>query len=163
MTDLSALPVPFASEPMELEPDWIDYNGHLNMAYYNVLFDRGCDALFDVLGMGPDYARTRRKTFYTAETHLCYNREIHLGDKVIATCQILDHDEKRIHLFQELRHVDGWLSATLEAMSLHVDMDGPKVAPFDPPILKNVEALARSHANLPRPDAAGKRIEIRRR
>ena len=50
---------PFVSSVMQVEPDWIDYNGHLNMAYYNVLFDRAVDEAFGLLGCGPDYLKTR--------------------------------------------------------------------------------------------------------
>lgn len=154
---------PFLSSAMELEKDWIDYNGHLNMAYYTVLFDRGADEVYGLFGMGPEYAAARRLTTYTAETHLCYVRELHLGDKVECTFQILDHDEKRLHSFQELRHVDGWLSATLEVLMLHIDMAGPKVAPFPPDVRGKVEAMFAAHGNLPKPERAGRSIGIRRK
>ena len=81
---------------MDIEKDWIDYNGHLNMAYYNVLFDRCSDEAFEMMGMGPDYAKQRRLTIYTAEVHVCYVQELHLGDKVTVTFQLLDHDDKRL-------------------------------------------------------------------
>jgi acyl-CoA thioesterase FadM len=102
---------PFVSSVMEIQPDWIDYNGHMNMAFYTVLFDRCADEAYEPLGLGPDYAQTRRCTTYTAEFHVCYLRELHLSDRVTSTFQLLDHDEKRFHVFQELRHVDGWLAA----------------------------------------------------
>ncbi|MEM8750466.1 MAG: thioesterase family protein [Pseudomonadota bacterium] len=154
---------PVFSPLMELQPDWIDYNGHLNMAFYNVLFDRGCDVAFEDLGMGPDYATNRKLTIYTAEAHVRYVREVHLGDKVQVSAQILDHDEKRLHIFQELRHSDGWLSATSETIALHVDMTGPKVAPFPEDIASLVNEMAQKHARLPYPENAGRRIEIRRK
>ena len=119
---------------MEIEKDWIDYNGHLNMAYYNVLFDRGSDEAFEIMGMGPAYARDRKLTIYTAEVHVCYVQELHLGDKVTVTFHLIDHDDKRLRAYQEIRHVDGWLAATSESLSLHIDMSGPKVAPFPPDV-----------------------------
>ena len=79
---------PFVSASMDIEKDWIDYNGHLNMAYYNVLFDRCSDDAFEAMGMGPDYARERKLTIYTAEVHVCYVQELHLGDKVTVTFQL---------------------------------------------------------------------------
>lgn len=158
-----SLSAPFVSPVMEIEKEWIDYNGHLNMAYYNVLFDRCSDDAFELMGMGPNYARERRLTTYTAEVHICYVRELHLGDRVTATVQLLDHDEKRIRYFQELRHVDGWLAATSENLMLHVDMAGPKVAPFPPDIGEKVEAMAKAHAFLPMPERAGRSIAIRRK
>ena len=153
----------FVSRPLEIEPAWIDYNGHLNMAYYNVLFDRCADEAFELLGMGPKYAEQRRLTTYTAEVHICYVRELHLGDTVTCTFQLLDNDEKRFHVFQELHHVDGWLAATSEVLTLHVDMAGPKVCPFPPEVLAKIEAMRAAHAGLPRPERAGRSIGIRRK
>lgn len=154
---------PFISRVLEIQPDWIDYNGHLNMAYYNVLFDQGGDEAFAHLGMGPNYARERRLTTYTAEIHVCYVRELHLSDKVTCSLHLLDHDEKRFHFYQELRHVDGWLSATCENLTLHVDMNGPKVCPMPPDILANIEAMRAEHSILPRPERAGRSIGIKRK
>lgn len=154
---------PFISSTMDIEKDWIDYNGHLNMAYYNVLFDRGADEAFALLGMGPRYAEERKLTTYTAEIHVCYVRELHLGHRVFSTFQLLDRDEKRFHFFQELKHEDGWLAATSEVLTLHVDMTGPKVAPFPPDISERMDAMAAAHAGLPRPERAGRSIGIRRR
>lgn len=154
---------PFVSRVMEVEEGWIDYNGHMNMAYYNVLFDRSVDEAYEEMGLGPSYAETRRLTTYTAEVHVCYVRELHLGDKVTCDFQLLDFDEKRFHVFQELRHVDGWTAATSEGLSLHIDMSGPKVAPFPADIRARIEAMHASHASLPRPERAGRSIGIRRK
>jgi acyl-CoA thioester hydrolase len=152
---------PFVSQPREVQKDWIDYNGHMNMAYYNVLFDRSADDAFELMGLGPAYAEKRRLTVYTAEIHVCYVRELHLGDRVTCSFQLLDHDEKRLRFYQELRHSDGWLAATAETLTLHIDMTGPKVAPFPPDIREKVEAMAASHAVLPMPERAGRSIAIK--
>lgn len=157
MTDVA-----FRSQPMSVEPEWIDYNGHMNMAYYNVLFDRCADQIYDQLGFGPEYAATRGFTTYTAEFHVCYVRELHLGDTVTATFQMLDIDEKRFHSYQELWHVDGWLAATAEALGLHIDMSGPRVAPMPDDIAAKVGAIHRAHSVLPRPERAGRSIGIKR-
>jgi acyl-CoA thioester hydrolase len=156
-------PAPFVSEAMDIEKDWIDYNGHLNMAYYNVLFDRGADRALDVLGIGASYARERQLTIYTAEVHVCYVQELHLDHKVTVSFQLLDHDDKRLRAYQEIRHVDGWLAATSETLSLHVDMTGPKVAPFPADIIVGIEAMRTAHAALPMPERAGRSIGIRRK
>src|SRR5499433_347726 len=87
---------PFVSSLMRVEAGWIDYNGHLNMAYYNVLFDRCSDEAFEIMGMGPDYARERQLTIYTAEVHVCYVQELHLSHRVTVTFQLIDHDDKRL-------------------------------------------------------------------
>ena len=157
MTETSTI----VSRRMEVESGWIDYNGHMNMAYYNVLFDRGADEAFDRLGIGAAYVTERRLTIYTAEIHVCYVRELHLADQVTVSFQLLDHDDKRLRAYQEIRHADGWLAATSETLSLHVDMAGPKVAPFPPDILPKIEALRAEHASLAMPERAGRSIAIR--
>ncbi len=153
---------PFLSPPMRVEPEWIDYNGHLNMAFYNVLFDRGVDRVWERLGFGPAYSEAHGFTTYTAEFHLRYLREIHEGDTVRASFQLLDHDAKRLHFYQELIQSDGWISATGEGLMLHIDQSGPRVAPMPADILANVEGLAAEHRTLPVPESVGKPIGIRR-
>jgi acyl-CoA thioester hydrolase len=154
---------PFVSRAMAIEQAWIDYNGHLNMAYYNVLFDRCSDDAFEAMGLGPDYAKQRRLTIYTAEVHVCYLRELRLGDQVTVSFQLLDHDDKRLRAYQEIRHTEGWLSATSESLSLHVDMSGPKVAPFPADVAGKVEAMRAAHAAMPMPERAGRSIGIKRK
>ena len=158
-----SIAAPFVSRVLEVEKDWIDYNGHMNMAYYNVLFDRCADEAFEIMCMGPAYASERRLTVYTAEIHVCYVRELHLGDKVTATFHLIDHDEKRLRVYQELRHVDGWLAATSEVLTLHIDMSGPKVAPFPDDILARVKAMRAAHRDLAMPERAGRSIGIARK
>ena len=157
------IPAPFVSQPMAIEKDWIDYNGHLNMAYYNVLFDRCSDEAFEAMGMGLDYVKSRRLTIYTAEVHVCYVQELHLDHKVTVSFQLIDHDEKRLRFYQEIRHADGWLAATSEQLALHVDMSGPKVAPFPADVLAKIEAMRAAHAALQMPERAGRSIGIRRK
>jgi acyl-CoA thioester hydrolase len=152
---------PFVSSLMRVEPQWIDYNGHLNMAYYNVLFDRAVDEVYEVLGIGLDYLKQTHHSTFTAEVHVRYLRELRENDPVRVTFQLLDYDAKRIHYFEQLLHADeGWLSATSENMTLHVDMTAKKVAPFPNSIMRALAAMKAAHAKLPRPEAAGRRIAM---
>ncbi|UGV25783.1 thioesterase [Rhodopseudomonas boonkerdii] len=164
MTEINELlrrPAVFKSSIMQIEPQWIDYNGHLNMAYYNVLFDRAVDELWLQIGMGPDYLKERNNSSFTAECHVRYVREIHLGDPAQVSILVVAADEKRIHTFKELRHAtEGWLSATSENMTLHMDMTARKVAPFPPDINANVRALAEAHSSLDRPEGVGRSIAM---
>jgi acyl-CoA thioester hydrolase len=88
---------PFVSSVMRVEPGWIDFNGHLNMAYYNVLFDRAVDEVYEPLGLGSRYVETTRHSTFTAEVHVRYLRELHAEDPVHVTFQLLDFDAKRLH------------------------------------------------------------------
>ncbi|AEI94519.1 thioesterase family protein [Roseobacter litoralis] len=156
-----SLSVPFRSSVARVRPEWIDYNGHMNMAYYAVLFDEAGDEIYPEIGFGPDYQKTGFTT-YTAEFHICYLRELHLNDAVTVTLQLIDFDEKRFHFYQEIWHEDGWCAATGEAMGLHVDQSGPKVAAMPPHVLANLKKLHDAHAKLPRPHRVGRRIGIPR-
>jgi acyl-CoA thioester hydrolase len=154
-------PSPFVSSLMRVEPQWIDYNGHLNMAYYNVLFDRALDELFAMLGMGPDYLAARNASTMTAECHVRYLREIHEGDPVRVHMLVLAADAKRLHTFEELRHAEeDFVSATSENMTLHIDMTARRVAPFPPDIAERVRAVMTAQLSVPRPDGIGRRIAM---
>jgi acyl-CoA thioester hydrolase len=154
-------PVPFLSSVMRIEPQWIDYNGHLNMAYYNVLFDRAIDELWLELGIGPDYMKARGGTTFSAECHVRYLREIHQEDPVQIAVLLLAADEKRLHTFEELRHAnEGWLSATSENIHLHVDIVARKTAPFPPDIQDNISRLTDAHRGVARPEGIGRKIAM---
>src|SRR3954462_4211780 len=159
--DLLLRPVPFLSSVMQIEPRWIDYNGHLNMAYYNVMFDRAIDQLWLKLGIGPAYMKERHGSTFTAECHVRYLREIHLGDPVQVSILLVAADEKRLHTFEELRHAaDGWLSATSENMTIHIDMAARKTAPFPPDIRARIEAVVNAHRTVPRPEGIGRKVAM---
>ena len=160
-TDDALMPAPFLSSVMQIEPQWIDYNGHLNMAYYNVMFDRAIDELWLKLGIGPGYMKARQGSTLTAECHVRYLREIHLGDPVQVSILLAGADEKRLHTFEELRHAsEGWLSATSENMTLHIDMAARKTAPFPPDIRARIAAVAKAHSAVARPEGIGRKIAM---
>jgi acyl-CoA thioester hydrolase len=143
---------------MQIEPQWIDYNGHLNMAYYNVMMDRAIDQMWLHLGIGPAYMKERHGSTFTAEAHVRYLREIHLGDPVQISVYLLGHDEKRLHTFEELRHAtEGWLSGHSENMTLHMDMKAAEGAPFPPDIRAPHRAVVASHAAVARPEGPAAR------
>jgi acyl-CoA thioester hydrolase len=161
LSELKARTGPYICSVMQIEQDWIDYNGHLNMAYYNVIMDRSIDELFAVLGMGPNYLKARNGSTMTAECHVRYLREVHLGDPLQVTAYVIGADEKRLHTFEELRHAtEGWVSATSENMTLHMDMNARKVAPFPSDIAERIRAVADAHAKLPRPDGLGRNVAL---
>ena len=152
---------PFVSSVMRVEPGWIDYNGHLNMAYYNVLFDRAVDEMLELIGCGADYVSKRHQSWFAAEVHVRYLRELHADDPVRATFQLLAYDSKRMHFFEQLFHaVEGWVAATSENMALHVDMKAGKTVAVPADIVPRLARLAASHAELPLPEAAGRRIAM---
>ena len=152
---------PFVSSVMRIEPQWIDYNGHRSVAYYNVLFDRAVDEVYELIGLGPSYLERTKHSTMVVEAHVRYLRELKLEDPVRVVVQLLDYDAKRIHLFEELRHAtENWVSATSENMTLSVNMTTKKVAPFHDSVLLLLERMKTAHAGLPWPDGAGRSVQM---
>jgi acyl-CoA thioester hydrolase len=155
------IPAPFVSSLMRIEPAWIDYNGHLNVAYYNVLFDRAVDEVYELVGLGPSYLAKHKHSTMVAEAHVRYLRELRETDPVRVAVQLLDYDAKRIHLFEQLLHADeGWVSATSETMTLHVDMTAKKVTAFPDDVMRALATMKEAHAKLPMPEGAGRRVAM---
>jgi len=157
-------PSPYVSTLQKVEDQWIDYNGHFNMAYYNVLFDRGGDEAFDAVGLGPDYVKAANASFFTLEVHITYIRELHAGDEVRIETQFLDCDAKRVHYVQQMFHAaEGWLACVSENIVMHIDMNLRKSSPFPPDILAKVQEMTAEHRKLPVPPQVGHRIGIPRK
>lgn len=145
-------------------PEWIDYNGHMNVAYYVLAFDRATDRLFDYLEIGEAYRRATHHSVFALEAHVTYERELRQDDEFVIATRLIDADSKRLHLFHAMtRMKDNELSATIEVMGLHVDMAGPKSAPLPEAAYAKVEALLAEHRRLPPPPQLGRQIGIRRR
>ncbi|HYM99670.1 MAG TPA: thioesterase family protein [Aestuariivirgaceae bacterium] len=154
-------PAPFIGRTQEVESQWIDYNGHFNMAYYNVIFDRCGDEAFALMGLGPDYVAKTNCSFFTLEAHITYLRELRARDPVRVTVQFLDYDSKRVHYVQEMFHADeGWLSCVTENIVMHVDMAAKKSAPFPSEVLEKIKSMHQAHKPLPVPPQVGHRIAI---
>lgn len=152
---------PFVSSVMRVEPAWLDYNGHLNMAYYNVLFDRGVEEAFYLVGLGEHYVKSNNCSYFSAEVHIRYLRELGPGDPVRVTLQLLDFDSKRLHFFQQLFHAsEGWISATSEQLSLHVDLAAKRTSPFPQHVADRLAEMKAAHAQLPHPEAVGRRVAM---
>lgn len=155
---------PFRSTRMAIEPKWIDYNGHFNMAYYGVLFDRAADEVFETFGLGPDYVKTTNNSFFTLETHTSYLREMKATDPVAVDSQILDSDHKRVHYVQQMVHADeGWIACVIEVMVSHVDLTVHKTSNFPDDVKAKIEAMREAHKTLPVPQQVGHRIGIPRK
>jgi acyl-CoA thioester hydrolase len=158
------IPAPFEHFEGEVLPEWIDYNGHMNLAYYTVLFDQATDLLFDALGLGLDYRRTTRMGTFVAETHNRYERELLVGARVRVATQIVAADEKRLYLAHEMFAMGGGKrAATQELMFLHVNLVARRVTPFPEDLHARVAAAAAAHVQLPRPDWVGRRIAMPQR
>jgi acyl-CoA thioester hydrolase len=157
------MPPPLRPFTITVQPDWIDYNGHMNVAFYVLAFDKATDGLLDHLGLGETYRRTTNCSIYVLEAHVTYDREVKLGDLLAIDTQLIDADQKRLHFFHRMTHAQaGYLAATNELLALHVDLAGPRSAPMPAAALAALEELGAAHRRLPAPPQLGRRISLKR-
>jgi len=142
-------------------PEWIDINDHMNVAYYILAFDQGVDSLWNDFGITEEHVREMRSSTFAVEAHITYKRELNLDDPFLVTAQILAFDEKRIHQFQRLYNAeDRYLAATSEWMTLHVDLETRRVAPWPPQILADISRVANAQGDWPYPREAGRQMDV---
>ena len=147
-----------------MRPEWCDYNQHLNMSYYVLIFDHATDVFHANLGLDNEYRLSAGCSTFAVETHTTYLAEVHEGEEVYMTTQLLDHDEKRLHYFHRMYHAEkGFLSATTEIMTVHVDLNARKVVPMMPNIQQKTATLFEGHQAMSKPEQAGRIIGIRRK
>ena len=158
-----AVDAPLSLYRCTVEADWVDYNGHMGESFYLYAFGWASDALFRFVGIDEEY-RAAGRSFYTVESHINYYREAALSEPLRFTTQLLDVDEKRLHLFHAMYHGDSdELLCTTEQMLLHVDMGASAASPIASDVHAALEAIVAVHRDLPRPDQVGRRMEIRKK
>jgi acyl-CoA thioester hydrolase len=142
-------------------PEWIDINGHMNVAYYVLAFDIAVDALWLDFGLSNEHIQLNNSSTFAVESHVRYRRELLLGEPFVVTSQILAFDEKRIHQFQRMYHAtQGYLAASAEWMNLHVDMNSRRVSPWPDRILEKIQRVAAAQGSWSYPDDAGRSMRI---
>ncbi|MBX6321887.1 MAG: thioesterase family protein [Rhodospirillaceae bacterium] len=160
----SDIPAPFVCTGLSVLPEWIDVNGHMNVARYVEVFDRAFDEVYTALGMSfRSLVRSGVSTF-TAEVHITYRRELRLGEPLRVTTQMIGFDDRRLHFFQSLYQDEARaLAATGEWLLLHVDMASRRAAPMAPWMKERFERVRQAHAALPRPPLLGRGISLANR
>ncbi len=142
--------------------DWTDYNGHMNVAYFVLIFDMGTDEFYPLIGLGKPYRERTGKSTFAVESHITYGREVNEGDEVIVTTQLLGFDEKRMHYFHVMRHAEeDYQIATLEQLALHVDLTKRKVEPMPEQSSKLLAQVMETHGGLAIPPEVGSVMGIK--
>ena len=129
-----------------IKKEWTDYNNHMNMAYYVLIFDQIWEIMLQKFRMGEDSAKTDKMSTMVVETHTTYNNEVKEGEEVEINLTFFDHDKKRLHFKMEmLEKTTKKLSATLEMLSLYIDLNKRKVAEFEEDKLKLMDDFIKSN------------------
>lgn len=148
----------------EVRRQWIDYNNHLNMAYYLLIFDLATDAMFDLLDIGKAYKDRGGGTTFSLEAHITYTGEVALGDRVDIETFLFAFDEKRIHYGHVMRHAEkGYQASANELVTLHVSQETRRTAPMPEIVLDRLARIRDAHAGLPRPDGLSRKMGLHQR
>jgi acyl-CoA thioester hydrolase len=142
-----------------VEPQWLDYNHQLNVAYYARVFDDAGEEFVKVFGMGLAYTERTQNSWMVVEAHITYQTGAQLGDRLRVESRVLDFTPKLAHLYQEM-YRDQTLLTTQEQLMLHVSLETRRSAPFAPEVLAQLAALHAQHQILPRPATVGRSINI---
>lgn len=150
-----------------IQSKWLDYNDHMNVAYYVLIFDLAGTDLVSQIGLSEEYTQATGISWMILENHITYDREVVLDQPVEVRMQLLDHDSKRLHFYFEMyaKNPDGseYLSSTLEQMAMCVDLNSRKGCEFPDSIADNIQKMADQQADLELPSNIGRKIGIRRK
>jgi len=146
-----------------VKKDWVDYNQHMNDAAYARVFSLAVEKLMNKIGIDQSFRHTYEYSIFTLETHICYLKEAREGESLRITFQLLDHDEKRLHVFFTMYNKDSEEVATSEQMLMGMDMKQGRPSPFPSPIAQKTEDMANKQTDLPYPKRAGRQIGIRQK
>lgn len=145
-----------------VKPEWIDVNGHMNVAYYVLAFDQAVDSLWTRIGITADYVAETRGSTFAVESHVTWQRELRNGDPFVITSQIVAFDQKRIHQFQRLYHAkERYLAATAEWMNLHVDLTTRRVSAWSADTIESIYDVVEKQGRTSRPAELGSQMTIK--
>ena len=128
--------------------EWTDYNNHMNLSYYILVFDMGAEVILSKFKMGEHSAKTTKKSTMVVETHTTYNNEVKEGDEVDVSLSYFNHDSKRLHYKLEMHDkTKNILSATTEVLALYMDLNIRKVADFESEKIKIMNEYIKINKN----------------
>lgn len=148
----------------EVMPEWIDYNGHMNMGYYLVAFDHiATDQFYDSMNIGVSHKQGLGKTTFTLGANIDFVREVLAGDKLRISSQLLDYDHKRLHYIHCMYHEDqGYLAATNECLGMYIDLETRRSTRFSDQQMARFQQELERGLQCPVPDEFGRKLGIRR-
>jgi carnitine 3-dehydrogenase len=163
MRDSDDVSHPLRLHSARVPAEWVDYNGHLTESRYLQLLSDATDAFLRYVGVDGEYI-ARGHSYFTAESHLSFLEQIRAGELVEVSTQVLANDARRLHVFHRLLgRDDGVVLAESEQLLLHVDRGRGRAAAAEPEVQDRIARIAVAHAQLPRPERAGRRVGDPRR
>ncbi len=156
------MPAPIPQQTFTVPADWVDYNGHMNMGFYGVAFDfEATDPMYDWLGLGQDYIAERNMSVFSIASRTDYLAEMFEGDTGTIDTMMLDFDGRRMHYFHQMYKGDDKLVATNELVSINVDLEHRRSAPFPSDVSERISEVVSAHSFIKRPRQVGRKIGLR--
>ena len=147
---------------LEILPEWTDQNGHMNVAYYVLAFDRATDTLYNEMGIGWSYLERGRRSLFTLSMNVDYLGEVFAGDSVRIASRLIDFDHKRIRYFHEMHHATkAHLAATNELLAMHINMATRRSEAFPSGVRERLARMKSAHSALPLAPQVGRTLGIR--
>lgn len=147
----------------EVRSEWIDLNGHMNVASYVTAFEVAVYALWERFGMTENYQQDTGNTTFAVETHTTYKRELSEGDAYVISALVLAYDDKRVHNFLRMYDAQqGFLSATIEWLGLHVSIDERRVVPWPEAVREGIRHFVEAQPESTLPPESGRQIRLRK-
>ena len=161
MTSSDPIPTPLELYQCPVKTEWVDHNGHMSFGCYSMAFYEATDALSEYLGFTRKYKDETNTANFAANMHLSYRREVKENDPLTFRTLIIGCDVKRVHVWHEMWHSEqGYIAATCELFSLHIDKSIRRVAPMAEEIFTGIEKIRAAHSSVTRPKGLGFVIEI---
>ena len=155
---------PLAIHRSVVKPEWVDWNGHMNVAYYVTAFDQASGAFMRNIGLGRNYVNNKLGMTFVLEMHITYDRELREGAPMLFRTQLLDCDAKRVHLLHEMYHADeGYLAATNEAIVMNIDYATRKSGPFPAQAAARLAEVWAEHRKLPKHPKSGRLMGLKKK
>ena len=153
--------VPWISFREKVRDEWIDFNGHMTNAAYVAAFDIASVALLDRIGIDPDYRAREGCSTFALELHTIFHRELAAGDPYLVETRVLGADAKRIHIYHQIKHAqEQFAAATLEIVTIHVDLKTRRSKPFPADIGDRLTMLRAASDTLSWPELAGRKVGL---
>ncbi|MCA0248638.1 MAG: thioesterase family protein [Proteobacteria bacterium] len=142
-------------------PEWVDWNGHMNVAFYVAAFDQASGAFMRNMGLGRRYVDGKLGMTFVLETHVTYDRELREGAPLHFATQLLARDAKKVHLFHEMYHAEqDYLAATNETIIMNIDYATRRSAPWPAPVAERLDVIWETHKALPKPAKSGRVMSL---
>lgn len=159
---MAAVPLPY-EDRLAVKSEWLDPNGHMNVAFYLRAVDDGSNAFFDDIGLGWAYTESGVGSVFVTQCNMDFRQELFAGDPLVIATRLIDWNPKLLHCYAEVLHADKrYIAATCETLYIHIDFKTRRSAPMPVSAQQRLSEILATHQTVPRPAHLNRPLGIRR-